>query len=220
MRTLIAVSSCDRDAQNGFNAAMRQTWIREMPQVEGFDYKIFYGKGERALLTDEVRLDVPDDYHGLPFKTRESLKWALDQGYDFVFRAFTDTCISPHRLRTSGFARHHYFGCFPGGYSPEPDAKGHYAYASGGPGYFTDRKASEAIVAAEPDRKIYDAYWAEDLWVGDVLGKAGISGHNDVGFWFKWAGMATAAITVHLSRGTDNYNPQWMLECYEQMRMR
>ncbi len=211
MTCLIAVSSCERDAQNGFNAAMRQTWIREMQQVEGFEYRIFYGRGEKELLPDEVRLDVPDDYNGLPFKTRESLRWALDHNFDFVFRAFVDTCINPHRLRTSGFARHHYFGCFPGGYEPGPDAQGHYAYASGGPGYFTDRKAMEAIIAAEPD------HWAEDLWIGDVLGRAGICGHHDSQFWFKWVRMATGAATVHLSRGTDNYNPQWMFECYRQM---
>ena len=212
MRTLIAVSSCERDAYNGYNQAMRQTWIREMSQVEGFDYKIFYGVTSKLMLPDEVMLECPDDYNGLPYKTRESLRWALAQGYEYVFRAFTDTCINPHRLRTSGFTRHHYFGCFPGGYDPEPDAKGHYAYASGGPGYFTDKKASEAIVAAEPD------HWAEDLWVGDVLGRAGIRGQDDKQFWFKWAGMATGATTVHLSRGTDNYKPEWMHECFHQMR--
>lgn len=191
-----------------------------MPHVEGFEYRIFYGRGSKDLLPDEVRLDVGDDYQSLPFKTRESLRWALEHNFDYVFRAFTDTCINPHRLRTSGFTRHHYLGCFPGGYSPEPDAKGHYCYASGGPGYFTDRKAMEAIVAAEPDLNVCSSYWAEDLWVGDVLGLAGIRGHDDPQFWFKWAGMATGATTVHLSRGTDNYNPQWMFECYEQMRMR
>ncbi len=220
MRTLIAVSSCERDAQNGNNAAMRQTWIREMPQVEGFEYRVFLGHGDRALLPDEVRLDVPDDYLSLPFKTRESSRWALDHGFDYVFRANTDTCINPHRLRASGFTRHHYFGCFPGGYYPEPDGQGHHAYASGGPGYFTDRKACEAIVAAYPDLKICEKYWAEDLWVGDVLGFAGIHGQDDPQFWFKWCVMATGATTVHLSRGTGNYNPQWMFECYEQMRQR
>lgn len=212
MKTLIAVSSCERDAQNGNNQAMRNTWIREMARVEGFDYKIFYGAGDRALLADEVRLDVGDDYKSLPYKTRESLRWALDHGYSYVFRAFTDTCINPHRLRTSGYTRFDYLGCFPGGYAAEPDAKGHFCYASGGPGYFLSRRAAEAAIAEEPD------HWAEDLWIGDAMGRAGIRGHNDPGFWFKWAGMATGAITVHLSRGTDVYKPQWMHECFEQMR--
>ena len=212
MRTLIAVSTCERDAQNGCNAAMRQTWIREMPRVEGFDYKIFYGRGDRALLPDEVRLEVGDDYKSLPYKTRESLRWALDHGYSYVFRAFTDTCINPYRLRTSSYTRFDYLGCFPGGWSPEPDSQGHYAYASGGPGYFLSKRAAEAAIAAEPD------HWAEDLWIGDVMGRARIVGHHDPAFWYKWQRMATGAISVHLSRGTDNYNPQWMFQCFEQMR--
>jgi len=212
LRTLIAVSSCERDVTNGNNRAMRQTWIKEMPHVEGFDYKIFYGRGDRRLQPDEVRLDVMDDYKSLPYKTRESLRWALDHNYEFIFRAFTDTCINPYRLRTSGFTRFDYLGCFPGGYCAEPDAKGHYAYASGGPGYFLSSRAAEAAVKEDPD------HWAEDLWIGDAMGRAGFKGHHDERFYFKWMGVARGAISVHLSRGTNNYRPEWMLQCFEQIK--
>lgn len=205
MKTLIAISSCERDAQNGSEQAMRDTWLMRLP--EGFDFRFFRGRGESEA-DDVIHLDCADDYHSLPHKTRESCRWALDHDYDFVFRAFTDTCLHPERLVESGFEQHDYFGHFPGGYCPEPDAKGNYCYASGGPGYSLSRLACEPVIASEPD------HWAEDLWIGNVMGRNGIRAAHDERFFFKWSRPHHDTISVHLSRGTGNYKPSWMHDCF------
>lgn len=192
--------------------------MQDLHAVEGIDCRLFYGRGRKHMLPDEVRLTCPDDYLGLPYKTRESLRWALNEGYDFIFRAFTDTCIHVLRLKTCGFTRHDYFGCFPGGYSEGADEQGYYDYASGGPGYWLSRRAAEAVIAAEPDRSVRDDYWAEDLWIGDVVGKAGFKGQHDERFFFKWCGFPVGAVSVHLSQGTDVYEPDWMYRCYSQLQ--
>jgi hypothetical protein len=218
VKALIAISTCERDANNGFNEAIRKTWINDLHAVEGLDYRLFYGRCQKRLLPDEVWLDIPDDYFGLPYKTRESLRWALDHGYDYIFRAFTDTCIHPLRLKTCGFPQHDYFGCFPGGVGDGPNEQGWYGYASGGPGYWLSRRAAIAVIQSEPDRTIRDDYWAEDLWVGDVVGRAGFKGQHDERFFFKWCGFPVGAVSVHLSQGTDVYRPEWMHQCYSQLR--
>jgi len=215
MRALIAISSCERDAANGNNLAIRETWLPEVPS--DIDVRFFFGrmKYTHDLLPGEVRLAVDDDYNALPYKTRDSLRWALDQGYDFVFRAFTDTCVHPARLRTSGFEQHDYLGCFPGGWSPDPNRQGHYCYASGGPGYWLSRRACQVVAESEPD------HWAEDLWIGDVMGKAGFRGTHDERYWFKWSGTPQTsqdAISVHLSKETNVYHPLWMFQCFKQLK--
>ena len=40
---------------------------------------------------DEVALPVPDDYFHLVFKTKAMHKWALENGFDFVYKCDTDT---------------------------------------------------------------------------------------------------------------------------------
>src|SRR3990172_12833817 len=111
MRPLIAVMSCGRDALNGCHRAIRCTWVTQVPN--GIEYRIFVGRGEQPLEPDEVRLDVPDDYNGLVLKSQAIRRWALDQGYDFVFKADRDTYIAPVRLLKSGFEKHDYVGHFP-----------------------------------------------------------------------------------------------------------
>ena len=208
MKVLIAVSSCERDMLNGNNEAMRETWL---PKLAGLaDYKFFVGRNEVDLREDTIRLDVPDDYRSLPFKTRESLRWALAQGYDYIFRAFTDTCCHPGRLVTS-FTGQDYYGHFAGGYSTEPDEQGHYAYASGGPGYWLSRRACQIVVDAHPH------HWAEDVVIGDLMGRNSIQGTHEPRFFFKWNRPHPDTISVHLSRATNYYRPEWMYHCWRQL---
>ena len=101
---------------------------------------------------DEVILHVPDGYVHLPYKTRESCKWALERGFEYIFECFPDTYINLDRLMGSGFEKHDYTGHQCGG------------YAAGGPGYWISRKSAQ-IIADEP----IVTEWAEDRWVGRVM---------------------------------------------------
>ena len=98
------------------------------------------------LKTDEILLACPDSYLGLPWKTIESLKWALSGGYIGVFRAFVDTYFFLDRLARTDFAKHDAvgwsFGCGP---CPAHE-KSHHSCPLGGAGYWLSAKACESVL--------------------------------------------------------------------------
>jgi len=219
---LIGVMSCERDSANGCHDAIRRTWVTRM--VPELDYKIFVGHGTRALAPDEIRLDVPDSYECLPEKSQAMRKWSLEHGYDHMFKADRDTYLSPKRLLASGFENYDYSGHFPmypqEGYLPADghdlseycDVRGVYPYCSGGCGYWTSKRAMEAIVAAPLDGKRLDNKGnpAEDLWIPNILFPLGMRGYHNSRYGFKGAALLGELITVHLSKATGSYQPGWM----------
>jgi hypothetical protein len=226
---LIGVMSCERDSANGCHDAIRRTWVQHM--LGGLDYKIFMGRGTRALMSDEVRLDVSDDYASLPEKSQAMRKWALSHGYEHMFKADRDTYLSPRRLVSSGFERFDYSGHFPmypqEGFLPADghdlseycDPRGVYPYCSGGCGYWTSKRAMEAIVAAPLDWKRLDNKGnpAEDLWMPNILFPLGMRGYHDPRYLFKGDRLhlyGYNGITVHLSKSTGSYDPSWMDACH------
>lgn len=158
MKILIAVLTCHRYRMRA--DSQRQTWVKD---VRGADVRFFLGNGEGQQLMDEVWLDVPDDYKGLPAKTRAMCAWADQQGYDFVLKLDDDTYLAAERALNSDFAKHDYTGRLRG-------PSGDYAapYASGF-AYWLSRKAMKIIAAADLGN-----HAAEDRLVGNVLHEAGI----------------------------------------------
>jgi hypothetical protein len=219
MKALIGVMSCERDSANGCHDAIRRTWVTRMVPGE-LDYKIFVGQGDRALAPDEERVDVPDGQPWLPEKVQEMRKWALEHGYEFMFKADRDTYLSPRRLIASGFEKFDYVGHFPmhpqEGFIPVVgDCRGFYTYASGGCGYWQSKRAMEAMLAAPLDEKRLDnkGIPAEDLWVPNVLFPLGILGYHNPRYHFKGDRLQLYGydgITVHLSKRTGSYEPSWM----------
>jgi hypothetical protein len=98
------------------------------------------------LREDEILLDCPDSYLGLPWKTIDSLKWALERGYDGVFRVFVDTYLFADRLAASHFssldAVGWMFGCGP--CAAHPDS--HHLCPLGGAGYWLSAEACRAVL--------------------------------------------------------------------------
>ena len=89
MRLLIAIASCGK-----FRArvqALRDTWI---PAVKDMDVRVFLGHHAEPG-QDEVQLDVPDDYKHLRHKVQAMFRWAVDQGYDYVFKVDDDVLVLP-----------------------------------------------------------------------------------------------------------------------------
>jgi Galactosyltransferase len=180
MKLGIAVKSCLRDRDAGFHHAIRRTWghhalwLRMYPQF-------FMGGGARKFDVmgveppDEVYLDAPDDYMGLPEKTHQICKHlARTDTFDYVFMCDNDTYIDPYKLAEADYEGYDYSGFFCRGemevYSrfDYSDHMGAYpnchAWASGGVGYFLSRRAIQLIAATPPK------VWAEDMYVGQVLG--------------------------------------------------
>jgi len=157
---------------------------------------------------DEIILPVPDDYAHLGYKVRGQQRWALDQGFDYIFQIGSDIYIDLSRLMSSGFESFDYSGV--AGFHPA--AGGSYA---GGGGYWLSRKAMQFVVGQPL------TFWAEDLWVGSIMRRNGIELHIDSRYAVDYPNLPCRdndVITSHL--GIHNglfgkYDPKLMYEVHE-----
>jgi hypothetical protein len=146
-------------------AACRETWVKDLAAYPNVDVRFFYGRGaNRQPLPDEVFLDVPDDYKGLPYKTRGMCHWSGSFGYDFTFKTDDDTFVWADRLMKSGFENYDYLGAV--------SYLGKFPYATG-LGYWISLKCARLIAAGHPNNTL------EDHWVGEVLHKNHIAHKYD-----------------------------------------
>lgn len=135
MRVLIAVVSCARDREA--HELIRQTWAKNIP----VDYQFFVGRGCEVSRMDEIWLDVPDDWDGLPRKTQAVCRWAAERDYDFIFKCDTDSYVHVPRLLASGFEKYHYSGCCGETENVYPDA----CFPANGGGYWLSRRSFEYL---------------------------------------------------------------------------
>lgn len=191
MKLLIAVFSCHRYVYQDINAGMsdwleakrktedraaglRSTWLQDAAKF-GFDYKIFKGRSTNTPSPDEVFLDCRDDYFHSAEKMKAVAQWALEHGYDYVFKVDDDSFVYLDRLVASGFEQCDYCG---------RDGKGQ-DFIPGGPGYWLSRRALEALVKSQPPQPPTQG-WQEDVWVGRVLAQNGMRPRRDRRYF--WAG--------------------------------
>jgi len=225
MSLLVAVKSCEFDRDRGAHSLIRETWGKDV--VEG-DLKFFTARpGQQLIATadpDEVIVNAPDDYAGLPYKTREIVRYALANDYEHAFLCDTGSFVIPHHLMRCGFENFDYLGYWAMklrtfAYVAQNSDRGCptitipicYPWASGG-GYSLSRKAMKFVAESEP------FVWAEDLWVGQVMGQNRIkiedkSRDGFKGFVVDW---------IHLE---DNYKSdamefrrKWMQDRYERCK--
>jgi hypothetical protein len=192
---------------DGRIAAQRETWIKDIAPFSSYvDFKYFYGNPtrngnvggeweskERAKPTskgDEIVLDCPDDYEGLPHKIQAIYKYALDNGYDYVLKVDDDTWVYVDRMMRCGFENYDQMGygnCTHKSTSCR-------CYITGGAGYWISQKAMRMVVNAPVTS------WAEDLWVGSVLRKdPSIKKQQHNGFL---PGFGDHYVTLPLPEGT------------------
>jgi hypothetical protein len=161
--------------------AVRDTWGSPSalaPFKDFIDLKFFYGTphAEREPLPDEIFLaNVPDDYEHLPHKTQAICRYAVDKNYHFVFKADSDTAVDVEKLVREILGRPFHYG----GYVNSINR------CSGGPGYFLSARAARIVGNSGSP-----THWAEDMFVGEVLGRVDIypvslSGHIP-GFSDHW----------------------------------
>lgn len=176
MKLLIALKSCIRDLEQGFHQTIRETWAKDFGSQA--DVRFFVGLGDKngfvGFQPDEIELLCGDGYDDLPRKTQEICRWSVSEGYDFSFLLDNDTYVIPDLLLKVRFREYDYAGMF--GEHPPIGTIFHYRdcheiehpechpWSSGGCGYWLSKKAAKIIADAEVTS------WAEDLWVGQVLG--------------------------------------------------
>jgi len=204
-KLLIAIVSCERDRWQ--HTAIRETWAANLNGLA--DYKFFLGKG--AVADDEVSLECDDSYYGLMDKALLAFDWALSAGYTHIMHVGRDTYVHVPKLWAAALWEIHYAGNgggshgWNGGYcGAEPDGKGRWAYASGGAGSWLTAHAMR-IILDSPIR-----HEADDLMFGWALGAAGIYLFDDPRFSKYGTHLEGNQFSLHLSRGTGNYNPEWM----------
>src|ERR1700731_5158155 len=107
MSLLIAVCSCQRDRSRRCHDKIRHSLAREVPA----DVRFFVGGTKLDnLLSDEVWLDVLDDYRNLPQKVRQICQWALAHDYAHLLKCDNDSVPFQDRLVKSNFQDFDYVG--------------------------------------------------------------------------------------------------------------
>lgn len=218
-KLLVAVKSCRRDYRLGSHDVIRGTWGN---QLRGrADVRFFVGKSDDSrdhvnLRSDEVLLGCGDDFMALPWKVRDICQWAVGKIYTHILLVDNDTYVMANKMLASDFEMVDYQGFFnrslDGGtfnyHDVDPNGIGHqyqfcYPWASGGRGYFLSRAAFETVASQYPNQN----EWAEDLWVGQIIGR-----HIERGEMYANA-VADGAYSAHypVERG---YDPEgsWMYD--------
>ncbi len=215
MKPLISIISCLEYARNGVNQAQRDTWLKRSPieyrffvgdvtavetckefeaswEIRGCRYTdksthIFYTPYEP--LSDEVVVPAPDDYKHISYKTRESHRWALRNGFDFVLQVYADLYVDVERFAVSNMLSKMYCGSENGGFCLNKEAL---------------EITSNAQVTA----------WYDDGWVRDTLRNHGINMEIDgrFGAMPNYPTKNNNLITSHLYISPDVHTPEKMYE--------
>lgn len=197
MRPIILITSCNRDRWNGWQHSAEMSWYAEWHGL--VDCKFVIGRGCEYSQPYELVVDEKDEYADVPAKNQAARKWALDHQYDYMFHACVDTWIHVPRLLSSEYGNNPCTGFLYGG-NP-----------SGGLGYWLSAKAAHALLLAPP------APVPEDVWVGHSLRDAGLALTHDPRYSSpKNDPIPPDMITMHLSQGTGNFDPQWMHDCHKE----
>lgn len=205
---VILIASCALHRRNGFQTAVRETWMARCPIPCYF----VLGVGSSEPEIDELVFKVDDSHSGTPYKLRAACRWAKDHGHDYSFHCCTDTYVIPSRLLASGFGHDDVVGHMI--FNPKE-------YPQGGAGFWLGPEPSGILAEDSP---LPEERWS-DLWAGNALRRGGISDfRHDPRYWpcdaphFSWyprctgpkAAESADVIAVHLSRATGDYQAEWM----------
>ena len=205
---LIAVITCKQT--NARARALRETWV-PLAEYAGYDVEMFEGS----------RVGVKDEYLSLPQKTKAVCNWALEHRYRRMLKCDDDTYLRVDRLVP---AETDYAGIYipPNdlGY-PKLDIpafpKGtiKHSYLSGGCYWLSER--SMRILGEAP----FYGDWAEDRWVGQTLGKAGIVPQTLPGYNYTgWNTVQQRGVTLQQQLAGDFValtqlpSPAQIVECH------
>lgn len=171
---LIAISSCWRFESNGWNNALRDTWLRDAEKL-GIDYRFFFGNQlgifPSKFPEDAVVVNTGDDYYSLMYKTFAKFRWVLDHGYETMFHCYHDTYACAERLVLPTGVD--YFGDYYHQDPRQPWAHDSYGNScQSGQGVFLSRRALKNVVEefAKLDPSTLNIR-EEDWWTGASITK-------------------------------------------------
>lgn len=179
-KPIVLIVSCLKDRFNGRANASRKTWIATWGHL--IPHQFVLGQGNCETFCDELVVPVNDSYFYHPFKQRAAYRWALDNGYDQVFLAYTDTYLDVGEFLKS--APDHYTGRRVD-HGP--------TYASGGCGYSLSAHAMKTLLEFE----CHPGYG--DEIDGAQLAAAGIHLTNNTKYG--------TVLSAHLGKATDQFDP-------------
>ncbi len=198
MKPIILLAAYQGYIARGDQAAVRDTYLKEWGHL--IPHRFVYDREYKdECAPDEIIVDAPTGFMECVFKTHQGIRWALENGYDYVFSAPTDCYIIIPRLLASGYEKFDYTGY------QVPD-EGHIG---GGSGYWLSKRAMLIVANSEPELDY------EDRWVGNALRTYDILGVHDPRYWSSEQTRVDGAITAHLSHATGIYNPRWMVDLHK-----
>lgn len=208
-KVLVALTSCHayRDRAD----SIRDTWAPELR--DHADFRVFLGRGE-AKRNDEVILDCSDGYHYLSEKTQLIRRWALNNGYDYLWKVDDDCYLRPERLFVDELTGHDYVGRLRGcsGNYPNPYVSGFL--------YGLSKKAMELLAPL---------YWdpsddfSEDRWTGNQLMSMGITPYNATQFIVEYSKNSAVSgreppLVGNSVIASCEYRPDLMRRVHEQFK--
>lgn len=170
IKRLIAIMTCNKRGYLAKAQAQRDTWVQQV-RAQGDDVLFFYGReagGEMYGYPDQVILDAPDDYAGIPLKVQAICKYAVLAGYDFVSKCDDDVYVVAGRYGEHSFKGTDYAGRFRGPCGAYP------AHFASGFFYTLSRKAAMRVAEAK-----WNGDWIDERFVANTLAHHGIFGHTD-----------------------------------------
>lgn len=207
MRKLIAIMTCHRKRE--WADAQRQTWVKDVVARGYADVRFFYGIGDQAKTycphSDEVALNVPDDYRGIPLKVQAIMRWAAEHCYDVTAKCDDDVYVIPERFPYLSCEMSEYTGRFR-----TPHGKVYPVHFASGFFYWLRNRAMQTV-ADTP----WNGDWMDERFVATALARRGMFGMHDADS-YKVTGPHLAPYTVAstdaLRHGTVfcEYGPQAM----------
>jgi hypothetical protein len=212
LNILIAVETCFKDYHK--HQAIRDTWGKDLPTGQ---LKFFIGRAGASPFEDEVFLGtgVDDSYEALSLKTQAMCRWALEYGFDYMFKCDIDTFINAKSFLFSGFSNYDYFGGENADINVPGFAPQRIEFCSGGAGYWLSNKALTIVTNVASIQTS-----AEDVFVANALLMNGIKPVFHPGYkWRPGTGIDKDTMTLHLSSALQKkYEVSQMYEAYRWMK--
>jgi Galactosyltransferase len=153
----------------------------------GADVRFFYGRQGEPLFSrtgvitrgDEIELPVDDAYFQLVYKDVAMFGWALDNGYDFIFKIDADTWLDVQKLLKADFEQHDWVGLM--GDKGASGGVGHCT--SGGVGIWLSAKAMRTFLNHYPKMPGGKFHLFEDWALSLTLAAAGMKPVNSDLLW-------------------------------------
>ena len=178
--------------------AQRQTWVKDVVARGYADVRFFYGIGDQAKTycphSDEVALNVPDDYRGIPLKVQAIMRWAAEHCYDVTAKCDDDVYVIPERFPYLSCEMSEYTGRFR-----TPHGKVYPVHFASGFFYWLRNRAMQTV-ADTP----WNGDWMDERFVATALARRGMFGTHDADSYKSTIPHLAAHNTVRVSSSSGD----------------